>query len=41
MQELPWSPIGHGRLAVPERATVKGFVLDLDGTMSFDGVLPK
>ena len=41
MQELPWSPIAHGRLAVPERTAVKGFVLDLDGTMSFDGVLPK
>jgi ABC-type transport system substrate-binding protein len=41
MRELPWSPIAHGRLAVPERAAVKGFVLDLDGGMYFDGVLPR
>ena len=41
MQELPWSPIAHGRLALPARATVKGLVLELDGGMFFDGVLPK
>lgn len=41
MQELPWSPIAYGRLAVPQRAAVKGFVVDLDGGMYFDGVLPK
>ena len=41
MQELPWSPIAHGRLALPARASVKGLVLELDGGMFFDGVLPK
>lgn len=41
MSELPWSPIAHGRLAVPTRAAVKNFILDLDGGMYFDGVLPK
>ncbi|MGQ3050983.1 MAG: ABC transporter substrate-binding protein [Roseateles sp.] len=41
MEQLPWSPIAYGRLAVPERAAVKGFVLDLDGSMYFDGVLPR
>ena len=41
MQELPWSPIAHGRLALPARAGVKGLVLELDGGMFFDGVLPK
>lgn len=38
MEQLPWTPIAYGRLAVPERAAVKGFVLDLDGGMYFDGV---
>ncbi|KQV89152.1 ABC transporter substrate-binding protein [Pelomonas sp. Root1237] len=41
MTELPWTPIAHGRLAVPERAAVKGFILDLDGGMYFDGVTPR
>ncbi|KQW44673.1 MULTISPECIES: ABC transporter substrate-binding protein [unclassified Roseateles] len=41
MQELPWTPIAYGRLAVPERAAVKGFVLDLDGSMYFDGATPR
>ena len=41
LEQLPWTPIGYGRLAVPERASVKGFILDLDGGMYFDGVLPK
>jgi dipeptide transport system substrate-binding protein len=41
MNELPWTPIAHGRLAVPERASVKGFILDLDGGMYFDGVTPR
>lgn len=41
MQELPWSPIAYGQLAVPERAAVKGFVPELDGSMYFDGVLPR
>ncbi|CAM4134041.1 ABC transporter substrate-binding protein [Roseateles saccharophilus] len=41
MQELPWSPIAYGQLAVPERATVRNFVLELDGSMYFDGVLPR
>ena len=41
LEQLPWTAIGYGKLAVPERATVKGFVLDLDGGMYFDGVLPK
>jgi ABC-type transport system substrate-binding protein len=41
MQELPWTPIAYGRLAVPERAAVKGFIVDLDGGTYFDGVLPR
>ncbi|MBV8035100.1 ABC transporter substrate-binding protein [Roseateles sp.] len=41
MQELPWTPIASGRIAVPERAAVKGFILDLDGGTYFDGVLPR
>jgi dipeptide transport system substrate-binding protein len=41
MQELPWTVIANGRIAVPERAAVKGFILDLDGGMYFDGVLPR
>ena len=41
LEQLPWTPIAYGRLAVPERASVKGFVLDLDGGMYFDGVLPR
>jgi len=41
MTELPWTPIAHGRLAVPTRAAVTNFILDLDGSMYFDGVLPK
>ncbi|KQV60486.1 hypothetical protein ASC95_03275 [Pelomonas sp. Root1217] len=41
MQELPWTPIASGRIAVPERASVKGFILDLDGSTYFDGVLPR
>lgn len=40
MEQLPWSPIAHGAVAVPLRAAVKGFVLDPDGGMYFDGVLP-
>ena len=41
MQELPWTVIANGRIAVPERAAVKGFILDLDGGMYFDGVTPR
>ena len=41
MQELPWTPIAYGRQAVPLRASVKGFVLELDGSIYLDGVLPK
>lgn len=41
MQELPWTVIANGRIAVPERAAVKGFILDLDGGTYFDGVLPR
>lgn len=41
MQELPWTPIAHGRIAVPTRAAVKGFILDLDGSIYFDGTLPR
>jgi dipeptide transport system substrate-binding protein len=41
LEQLPWTPIGYGKLAVPQRAAVKGFVLDLDGSIYFDGVLPK
>ncbi|RZL35852.1 MAG: ABC transporter substrate-binding protein [Rubrivivax sp.] len=38
MEQLPWTPIAYGQPAVPQRASVKGFVLDLDGSMYFDGV---
>lgn len=38
MQELPWTVIANGRIAVPERAAVKGFILDLDGGIYLDGV---
>lgn len=41
MEQLPWTPIAYGRPAVPQRAAVKGFVLDLDGSMYFDGVTPR
>jgi dipeptide transport system substrate-binding protein len=41
MQQLPWTPIAYGRLAVPMRAAVKGFVMELDGSTYFDGVLPQ
>ena len=41
MEQLPWSPIAYGALAVPERAAVKGFVLELDGSIYLDGVLPR
>jgi ABC-type transport system substrate-binding protein len=41
MEQLPWTPIAYGRIAVPLRATVKGFVLDLDGSRYFDGALPR
>ncbi len=41
MQELPWTVIANGRIAVPERAAVKGFILDLDGGIYLDGVLPR
>jgi dipeptide transport system substrate-binding protein len=41
MEQLPWTPIAYGRPAVPERASVKGFVLELDGSMYFDGALPR
>lgn len=41
LQQLPWSPMAYGRVAVPLRATVKGFVLELDGSTYFDGVLPR
>lgn len=41
MEQLPWSPIAYGRMAVPVRASVKGFVLDLDGSIYLDGVLPR
>jgi ABC-type transport system substrate-binding protein len=41
MQELPWTVIANGRIAVPERAATKGFILDLDGGMYFDGVTPR
>lgn len=41
MDELPWTPIAYGALAVPLRASVKGFVLELDGSIYLDGVLPK
>jgi ABC-type transport system substrate-binding protein len=41
MEQLPWTPIAYGRQAVPLRASVKGFVLDLDGGIYLDGVLPR
>ncbi|MDR7268288.1 ABC-type transport system substrate-binding protein [Pelomonas saccharophila] len=41
MQELPWTVIANGRIAVPERAAVKGFILDLDGGIYLDGVTPR
>lgn len=41
MEQLPWTPIAYGRVAVPLRAAVKGFVLDMDGGIYFDGVLPR
>ncbi len=41
LEQLPWSPLAYGRVAVPMRATVKGFVLDMDGSTYFDGALPR
>ncbi len=41
LEQLPWTPMAYGRPAVPQRASVKGFILDLDGSMYFDGVLPR
>ena len=41
LEQLPWTPIAYGALAVPQRAAVKGFILDRDGSIYFDGVLPK
>ncbi|WP_457421634.1 ABC transporter substrate-binding protein [Roseateles sp. P5_E7] len=41
MEQLPWTPIAYGQPAVPERASVRGFILELDGSMYFDGALPK
>lgn len=41
MSQLPWSPIAYGALSVPERVAVKGFVLNPDGSLYFDGVLAK
>jgi dipeptide transport system substrate-binding protein len=41
LEQLPWTPIAHGALAVPMRAAVKGFVLDPDGSLYFDGALPR
>ncbi|MFG6465985.1 ABC transporter substrate-binding protein [Roseateles sp. BYS87W] len=41
MEQLPWTPIAYGRQAVPVRASVKGFVLDLDGSIYLDGALPR
>ncbi|RZJ10569.1 MAG: ABC transporter substrate-binding protein [Rubrivivax sp.] len=41
MEQLPWTPIAYGQPAVPARATVKGLVLDIDGSTYFDGVLPR
>jgi len=41
LEQLPWTPMAYGRVAVPMRATVKGFVLDMDGSTYFDGVLPR
>jgi dipeptide transport system substrate-binding protein len=37
MEQLPWTPIAYGHPAVPQRAAVKGFILDLDGSIYFDG----
>lgn len=41
LEQLPWTPIAYGRPAIPQRAAVKGFILDLDGSMYFDGVTPR
>lgn len=41
MQQLPWAPIAHGAISVPHRASVKGFVMSLDSSLYFDGVLPR
>ena len=41
MAQLPWTPMAYGKPAVPLRASVKGFVLDLDGSTYFDGVTPR
>lgn len=41
LEQLPWTPIAYGRPAVPVRASVKGFVLELDGSTYFDGALPR
>jgi dipeptide transport system substrate-binding protein len=41
LEQLPWTPMAYGRVAVPMRATVKGFVLDMDGSTYFDGALPR
>ena len=41
LEQLPWTPIAYGRLALPMRASVKGFVLELDGSTYFDGALPR
>ncbi|MCY4743925.1 ABC transporter substrate-binding protein [Pelomonas sp. UHG3] len=41
LEQLPWTPMAYGRVAVPLRATVKGFVLELDGSTYFDGALPR
>ncbi len=41
MEQLPWTPIAYGQAAAPLRATVRGFVLALDGNMYFDGVTPR
>jgi ABC-type transport system substrate-binding protein len=41
LEQLPWTPMAYGRVAVPMRATVRGFVLELDGSTYFDGALPR
>lgn len=41
LEQLPWTPMAYGRVAVPMRATVKGFVLEMDGSTYFDGALPR
>lgn len=41
LEQLPWTPMAYGKLSVPQRAAVKGFVLDPDGSTYFDGVLPR